>query len=136
MAFIHTLRGHRRVSRLFAVAVLGLLAFTGTASAKEADTTSASRATCEAPLIEQPFLSFKDDRDYVLAPGGAFEDGSLAGWSLEGGAGVAAGNEPFNLRRVCRQQFARAAGRGVGDEPDDVRGPALAHDALRREPAR
>lgn len=100
MAFIHTLRGHRRVSRLFAVAVLGLLAFTGTASAKEADTTSASRATCEAPLIEQPFLSFKDDRDYVLAPGGAFEDGSLVGWSLEGGAGVAAGNEPFNLRGV------------------------------------
>ena len=33
-----------------------------------------------------------------MAPGGSFEDDSSAGWSLEGGAGVAAGNEPFNLR--------------------------------------
>jgi hypothetical protein len=98
MAFIHTFRERRRARRVFAVAALGLFAFTGTASAKEASTTSESRATCAAPLIEQPFLSFKDERDYVLAPGGSFEDSSLDGWSLEGGAGVAAGNEPFNLR--------------------------------------
>ena len=98
MAFIHTFRPRRRTRRLFAVAALCLFAFPGTASAKEADTTRESRATCVAPLIEQPFLSFDDERDYVLAPGGSFEDGSLAGWSLEGGADVAAGNEPFNLR--------------------------------------
>jgi hypothetical protein len=98
MAFIHTFRQRRRARRLFAVAALCPFAFAGTASAKEADTTSESRATCVAPLIEQPFLSFEDERDYVLAPGGSFEDSSLAGWSLEGGAGVAAGNEPFNLR--------------------------------------
>jgi hypothetical protein len=97
MAFIRTLRGRRCAPRLFAVAVVGTLALTGTASAKEADTTSESVATCEAPLIEQPFLSFKDSRDYVLAPGGAFEDGSLDGWSVEGG-GITPGNEPFNLR--------------------------------------
>ena len=98
MAFIHTFRQRRRSRRLCALAALGLLAFTGTASAKEAHTTSESRATCVAPLIEQPFLSFDDERDYVLAPGGSFEDSSPAGWSLEGGAVVAAGNEPFNLR--------------------------------------
>ena len=98
MALITTLRARRRVPRLFAVAALGLLAFTGTASAKEAVTTQASAATCEAPLIEQPFLSFKDKRDYVLAPGGSFEDSTLDGWNLDGGAGVARGNEPFNLR--------------------------------------
>lgn len=98
MAFISAFRGRRRSRRLFAVASLVFFAFAGTASAKEADTTSESRATCVAPLIEQPFLSFDDERDYVLAPGGSFEDSSLAGWSLEGGAGVAAGNEPFNVR--------------------------------------
>jgi hypothetical protein len=98
LAFITAFRGRRRSRRLFAVASLVFFAFAGTASAKEANTTSESRATCVAPLIEQPFLSFKDERDYVLAPGGSFEDSSLAGWSLEGGAGVAAGNEPFNLR--------------------------------------
>jgi hypothetical protein len=98
MAFIRTFRERRRARRLFAVAALCFFAFAGTASAKEADTTSESRATCVAPLIEQPFFSFEDERDYVLVPGGSFEDSSLAGWSLEGGAGVAAGNEPFNLR--------------------------------------
>ncbi len=98
MAFISTFRERRRSRRLIAVASLVFFAFAGTASAKEADTTSESRATCLAPLIEQPFLSFDDERDYVLAPGGSFEDSSLAGWSLEGGAGVVAGNEPFNLR--------------------------------------
>jgi hypothetical protein len=97
MAFINAFR-ERRSRRLFAVASLVFFAFAGTASAKEADTTSESRATCVAPLIEQPFISFKDERNYVLAPGGSFEDSSLPGWSLEGGAGVAAGNEPFNLR--------------------------------------
>jgi hypothetical protein len=98
MALINAFRGRRRSRRLFAVASLVFFAFAGTASAKEADTTSESRATCVAPLIEQPFLSFDDERDYVLAPGGSFEDSSLAGWSLEGGAGVVAGNEPFNVR--------------------------------------
>jgi hypothetical protein len=98
MAFSHTFRERLRPGRLSAVAALCLFAFTGTASAKEAETTSESRATCVAPLIEQPFRSFKDERDYVLAPGGSFEDSSLAGWSLEDGAGVAAGNEPFNIR--------------------------------------
>ena len=98
MALINTFRERRRSRRLIAVASLVFFAFAGTASAKEADTTSESRATCLAPLIEQPFLSFDDERDYVLAPGGSFEDSSLAGWSLEGGAGVVAGNEPFNLR--------------------------------------
>lgn len=98
MAFIHTFRGRRRARRLFAVSALSLFVFGGTASAKEADTTSESRETCVAPLIEQPFVAFDDERDYVLAPGGSFEDSSLAGWSLEGGAAVAAGNEPFNVR--------------------------------------
>ena len=100
MAFRNILRTHSHASRLFVLTALGLLACTGTASAAGAETTTESRATCVAPLIEQPFAAFKDNRDYVLAPGGAFEDGSLDGWSLDGGAGVTAGNEPFNLRGI------------------------------------
>ena len=73
-----------------------MLAIAGSASA--ADTTTQSRETCAAPLIEQPFMSFEDSRDYVLAPGGSFEDPTLAGWSLEDGAGVTTGNEPFKIR--------------------------------------
>jgi hypothetical protein len=99
MALITILRERRRAPRLLAVAALGLLALTGTASAKEAETTRESVTTCEAPLIEQPFLSFKDTRDYVLAPGGSFEDAALDGWTVNGGAAITQGNEPFNLRR-------------------------------------
>ena len=35
----------------------------------------------------QPFTSFGDVRDYVLAPFGDFEHSTLDGWSFEGGAG-------------------------------------------------
>jgi hypothetical protein len=89
-------RLRRRAPRVLAVGVLSLLAMAGSASA--ADTTTSSRKTCAAPQIEQPFMSFEDSRDYVLAPGGSFEDPMLPGWSLEGGAAVGSGNEPFNIR--------------------------------------
>jgi hypothetical protein len=47
----------------------------------------------EAPL-SQPFLRWGDANSYELMPGGDFE-GSLAGWSLSGGAHQVAGSEPF-----------------------------------------
>ncbi|MGI8593773.1 MAG: hypothetical protein ACR2ML_05305 [Solirubrobacteraceae bacterium] len=53
-------------------------------------------AGCPPVSLEQPFTSFGDARDYVLAPGGAFEEGD-AGWALEGGAAVGAGNEPWSV---------------------------------------
>jgi hypothetical protein len=115
MALINTLRERRRAPRLIAVAALALLAFTGTASAKPA-TTRESAATCDAPLIEQPFLSFKDKRNYVLAPGGSFEDG-LDGWTVNGGAGITGGNEPFNLRRGADQHSLSIPSGGSATSP-------------------
>ena len=58
------------------------------------DDTADSRSTCQTPLVEHPFARFGDDRDYVLAPGGAFE-GLAPGWQLSGKAGVVNGNEAF-----------------------------------------
>jgi hypothetical protein len=46
----------------------------------------------EAPL-SQPFLPWGDTSSYELIPGGDFE-GSLAGWTLSGGAQRVAGGEP------------------------------------------
>ena len=43
---------------------------------------------------EQPFAPWLDFASYVLAPNGDLESGS-AGWSLDGGASVVAGNESF-----------------------------------------
>ena len=50
---------------------------------------------CDESVIEQPFTQWSDKNNYVLAPGGTFEDGA-AGWALSG-ASVVAGNEPWNV---------------------------------------
>jgi hypothetical protein len=84
--------------RAAGTSVVIALSLVGTAWGGEPAATAETRQTCADPQIEQPFLSFEDARDYVLAPGGSFEDPSLTGWSLELGAGLGEGNEPFNLR--------------------------------------
>jgi hypothetical protein len=43
-----------------------------------------SAETCTDPFIENPFMRFGDDRDYVRAPDGSFEDARLSGWQLSG----------------------------------------------------
>jgi hypothetical protein len=72
-----------------------LLGAIGTAHAQVADATASdaaaiaetaeSRATCDYPVVENPFTRFGDYADYVLAPDGSFNDGA-AGWQLAGGA--------------------------------------------------
>jgi hypothetical protein len=47
---------------------------------------------CPAQTVENPFARWLDHSNYVLAPGGDFE-GSLAGWTLKGGAKVVSGSE-------------------------------------------
>jgi hypothetical protein len=42
----------------------------------------------------QPFARWGDSNNYVLVPGGSFEDGA-SGWKLGGGAKVVRGNETF-----------------------------------------
>ena len=53
-----------------------------------------SARTCADPAIDHPFAPFGDSRDYVLAADGGFEDATLPGWQLKGGARAADGNEP------------------------------------------
>jgi hypothetical protein len=48
--------------------------------------TAASRTTCENPALSTPYAGIGDDRTYVLAPGGSFDDAE--GWQLSGGASV------------------------------------------------
>jgi hypothetical protein len=51
-------------------------------------------AACPSSTYEQPFTPWLDFASYVLAPNGGLESGA-AGWSLDGGAAVVAGNEGF-----------------------------------------
>ena len=56
--------------------------------------TGQSWASCHAPVIEQPYSPFKDDRDYIMAPGGSFED-QAAGWQLSEGGSIVPGDDGF-----------------------------------------
>jgi hypothetical protein len=52
---------------------------------------AAGEQTCKAPRLFNPLVAFKDTRDYFIAPAGDFEDPSLPGWQLTGGAEVTSG---------------------------------------------
>ncbi len=83
----------RRGGRLVA-AVAAALALTATPALAGTTTTPTVSAApgCTQPTT-QAFLFANDRRDYVLAPGGNVE-GSLAGWSLTGGATAVTGGAP------------------------------------------
>jgi hypothetical protein len=79
----------RRTVALLAVCVSAVVAAPAKADdAVVANVTPASRQECVAPVFDRPFVDFKDSRDYVLAPGGDFDDPLGAGWQFSGGARV------------------------------------------------
>jgi hypothetical protein len=53
-------------------------------------------ASCPTSALSQPFARWSDDNLYELAPGGDFE-GSLSGWTLQGGAQRVSGSESFGV---------------------------------------
>ena len=58
---------------------------------------AAGEQTCAAPSLFNPLVGFKDRRDYFIAPAGDFEDPSLPGWQLSGGASVTSGSSPHGV---------------------------------------
>ena len=85
----------RRLSqaRVLLAGLLGSLAIVAL-SGGSAHAALLSTSTCDNATLSQPFLPWGDTNDYKLVPGGNFE-GSLAGWTLSGGARVVAGSEPY-----------------------------------------
>jgi hypothetical protein len=71
-----------------AVLALAAPASAAPAGAPAIQATDASRSTCESPALGTPYAAIGDERSYVLAPGGSFEDPAAAGWQLRGGAAV------------------------------------------------
>ena len=79
------------------LALAGVLGALGAGSAAAAAPQGAS-GTCPSPTLSQPFLPWNDSSQYFLAPAGSMEnDPTAAGWQLSGGAGLANGNEPFDV---------------------------------------
>lgn len=87
---------------MLAVTAAALVGGPATASAREdaplddVQSIAGTALSCTTPVIENPFLPFGDDLDYVLAPNGSFE--SDAGWRLADGAERILGDDPFDLR--------------------------------------
>jgi hypothetical protein len=51
---------------------------------------------CDNAPLTEPFAPWSDTNPYKAVPGGNFE-GTLAGWTLTGGAHVVSGNESFGV---------------------------------------
>ena len=71
-------------------------------------TTPQSWQTCNAPLLERPYAPFGDTRDYVLAPGGSFEEPGAPGWQFSRGASTVPGDDAFTEKGKLNTSHADA----------------------------
>jgi len=79
------------------VAAISVVAMTGAIAAPaNAGILTASAKDCGDESLSQPFAQFGDKAQYKLVKGADFE-GSMADWTLLGGAKVASGNESWNV---------------------------------------
>jgi hypothetical protein len=85
-------RPRTQLCALLAVALPSVLF--GVFSAAPAQAALIATGACNEASLSQPFLPWGDASSYELVPGGDFE-GSLAGWTLSGGAQRVAGGEPY-----------------------------------------
>jgi hypothetical protein len=83
---------HRLVGLGVVLAAMALLA----PAAAMAQSSTNNNDPCDSANLNQVFSSWNDSSYYKLAPGGDFE-GSLAGWTITGGAHTVAGSEPFGV---------------------------------------
>ena len=122
------MRSARRIRILSsALAALAVSAASGV-SAAQAGVLVSSATDCDSQSLSQPFFPWVDVASYVLAPSGTLEQGS-DGWSLNGGAQVTAGNEPYYVHgagetsslRLPSGSTATTAAMCVGIEHPTVR---------------
>jgi hypothetical protein len=66
----------------------------GATSGAQASAAAVTTTPCSSAALSEPFAAWGDTNSYELLPGSNFA-GSLAGWTLSGGAKVVAGGEPF-----------------------------------------
>src|ERR671916_2100467 len=85
------------IKRRVLLAAISAMAVTGAfAAPANAGILTAPEQNCGDETLSQPFAQFGDRANYKLVAGGAFEGGA-AGWTLNRGAKVVAGNEPWKV---------------------------------------
>jgi hypothetical protein len=96
-------------ARLATAILVGALLLVMTPTAKADLLTTGSASYCD-PYSSQAFQRFGDSSNYMLMPGGSFED-STPSWKLSGGAKIVTGNEPYYLRsKTDRRSLHMPAG--------------------------
>jgi len=97
----------RRVLGIFTTACALGTAALATLPVAAAQANLVSFNACDNSSLSQPYLQWADSDLYKLAPGG---DGSLTGWSLQGGAQQTAGGEPWNVSGTSTNSLLLPAG--------------------------
>ena len=97
------------------LALAGVLLAAACAAATAAPASAALGVSCPTPT-SQPFAAWGDSASYRLAPNGGFESGA-AGWTMAGGAQVAAGNETFAVSGAGARSLALPGGSSATTAP-------------------
>ncbi len=82
--------------RLATAIIVGAVLLVMAPSAKAGLLTTGAASYCDA-YASQVFEDWGDRSNYMLMPGGSFEEGTPS-WKLTGGARIVSGNEPYYLR--------------------------------------
>lgn len=96
-----------RAFRLIPLAVLSAVALVAPSGAS-AGVLTASAGNCTDGPVDQTFLRFADVANYTPAPGATAEN--AADWSLTGAAGLATGNEPWDVANTGSSNLRLPAG--------------------------
>ena len=113
-----------RLAVLAAVAIGTVAALPSTASA---GLLVESAPSCDPQPTSKPFARWGDNRNYMLAPGGSFEQGT-PGWNLRG-ASVVSGNESYYVGGSSDRYSLRIDGGETATTPEICVG--LEHPVVR-----
>jgi hypothetical protein len=90
------MNGIRRARIALIAGLAGAALFAALPGSASAGVLVASAPSCDNGATSHPFAQWGDDNSYFLAPAGSFENGA-GGWSLGGGSGVVADQEPWRV---------------------------------------
>lgn len=113
-----------RMAALAAVAIGTIAALPSTASA---GLLVESAPSCDPQPTSNPFARWGDNRNYMLAPGGSFENGA-PGWNLRG-ASIVSGNESYYVGGSSHRYSLRLDGGETATSPEICVG--LEHPVVR-----
>ena len=106
----------RSTLRIGSTVVTALAALAFSASSASAGLLANAATSCDAQSLSQPFAPWLDLAQYTPLSGGNFET-AAAGWTLSGGATVAAGNEVFKVAGANDASSLSLPSSGVATSP-------------------